>query len=174
MKAHILLLSGSLVLAIGCGCRGIKPASLPFEDPYKNVVISKADLDDVTLIEAVDRLMKIHTELRQKHVEAGMCLDACTSFPGLHIVVRPLSQGVQKKRLSIHLENMTLTEAVIHVASKFGLTLSHEDDSFKEGCFILEDPDYKREPDSSFDPFVKNQEPPNDGRMTIGQTSDFT
>ena len=134
------------------GCRGIRLASLSSENVYQNVILPKTDLADVTVFEAFDRLMEIHRELLKKHMEAEKCTGTCTPFPGLHYALGPLSQGVQSKRLSIHLENVTMTEALKCIATKFGLTLSHQGDSFREGCFVLKDPNYKPELDPFGDP----------------------
>ena len=154
MKALVLVvLGGCLVLATCFGCRGLRSASLSSESVYKNVILPKTDLADVTIIEACDRIMEIYRELLKKHMEAEKCTGTCTSFPGLHYTIGPLSQGVKLMRLSIHLEDVTIPEALKCIASNFGLTLSHQGDSFREGCFVLKDPNYKPELDSLVDPF---------------------
>ena len=116
------------------------------------------EMTNVTFLEAIDRLVAIHRDLRQKHMESHDDHKWCGGFPGLHFIVRPLSNEANNRRWSFRFENASMAEAFEAVACKFGLKLSYEEGAFADGYAIFEDPNYDTEPmpalGPSDDPFA--------------------
>jgi hypothetical protein len=132
------------------------------EAPYAKVIMPTTEMTNVSFLEAFDRLVDTHRTLYQKHMESHDSHKSCGGFPGLHFIVRPLSNEAKNKRRSFLFEGASIAEAFEEVASKFGVKLLYEGGAFADGYVIFEDPTYnpELEPASAFsdDPFaeVKN------------------
>lgn len=137
------------IAALFWGCQKIKEPSLISDDPYAGIILPETNLVSVTLIETVDYLLTTHKMLRKSHMEAcGSANLPCSFFPGLHFSVQPLSKQIETKKVTIRLSNCTFTQAFKEVSNHFNLNLSYRD-----GCFILVDPNYNPTFDSIGDPF---------------------
>lgn len=140
------------LFSLFCGCREMKDAPLIPNDPYNGVYLPKADLEEVTLTEAVCRLLEMHKTLRSQHVAECMSSNSpSTFFPGLHVSVLPLSKRVETKKVTVRLsQGITFTQAFKKIADCFGVKLL-----YRNGCFVFDDPNYNPLLDSVPDPFGK-------------------
>lgn len=159
VKQQICFVLGLLCITTSIGCHATKVKLSCKEDPYAKIIVPTTEMANVTFLDAVDRLVVIHKNLRQRHMESHDDHKSCGGFPGLHLIVGPLSKETRGKRMSFLLEDVTMAEAFEEIASTFGLQLQYKDGAFANGYVIFEDPNYIPEPDpvsgSSDDPFAE-------------------
>jgi len=159
IKQQIVLIIGLLCITTSIGCHATKVKLSCKENPYAKVIMPATEMTNVTFLDAVDRLVVIHKDLYRKHMESHDDHKSCGGFPGLHLIVGPLSKETKGKRMSFLLEDATMAEAFEEIARKFGVRLQHEDGAFADGYVMFKDPTYspELEPASAFsdDPFAE-------------------